>query len=155
MIIRAWCATVNNARPHEEGLESEVSHPSFMNMLWMLTWIGAVTQAVCRSNILFSDDCASCCSARDRTVVFWSWENPHFTQELEHNPPRVMTCAGLTSDHVIGPYFFNELMNTASNLALLETWLEPQLRDRGLMDDVAAAQWDTHTHILLSLCTAF
>jgi len=37
----------------------------------------------------------------------------------------------------------------------LETWLEPQLRDRGLMDDVAAAQWDTHTHILLSLCTAF
>jgi hypothetical protein len=78
--------------------------------------------------------------------VFWSQENPYFTQELEHNPPHVMTCAGVTSDCVIGPCFFNELMNTASNLAVLETWLELQLRDTGLMDDVAAAQWDTHTY---------
>jgi len=66
-------------------------------------------------------------SALDRNVVFWSRENPCCTQELEHNPPHVMTCAGVTSDHVMGPYFFNELVNTASNLAVLETWLEPQL----------------------------
>jgi hypothetical protein len=70
----------------------------------------------------------TCCSGHG--------ENLHFTQELEHNPPHVMTCVGVTSDHVIGPYFFNELMNTLSNLAVLETWLEPQLRDRGLMDDM-------------------
>jgi hypothetical protein len=155
MIIKAWCAMVNIARPHEEGLEMEVCRLSFMNILWMLTWIGAVTQAVSRSNILFIDDCANCCSARDRNVVFWSQENPHFTQELEHNPPRAMTCAGVTSDHVIGPYFFNELMNTASNLAMLEMWLEPQLRHRGLKDDMWLQRNGTHTHILLSLCTAF
>jgi hypothetical protein len=31
---------------------------------------------------------------RDRNAVFWSKENPIFTQELEHNPPHVMiwTC---------------------------------------------------------------
>ena len=138
----------NNARPHEEGLEREVYRQSFMTILWMLTWIGAVTQAISRSNILFSDDCANCCSARDRNVVFWSQENPHFTQELQHNPPYVMTCVGVTSDHVIGPYFFNELMNTASNLAMSEMWLEPQLRDRGPMDDTLLQHNGTHTHIL-------
>jgi len=114
----------------------EVYRLSFVNILWMLTWIGAVTQAVSRSNILFSDDCANCCIARDRNVVFWSQENPHFTQELEHNPPHVMACTGVPSDHVIGPYLFNELVNTASNLAMWEMWLKPQLRDRGLMDDM-------------------
>jgi len=35
MIMRPWCAMVSNARPHEEGLESEVYRPSFMNILWM------------------------------------------------------------------------------------------------------------------------
>jgi len=115
MVIRVWCATVTNARPHEEGLESEVCRPSFVNILWMLTWIGAVTQAVSCRNIFFSDDCVNCCNACDRNVVFWSQENPYFTQELEHNPLHVMTCTGVTSDYVIGPYFFNELMSTASN----------------------------------------
>ena len=120
--------------------------PKFHDLLWMLTWTGTVTQAVSHSNILFSDDCANCCSAWDRNVVFWSQGNPHITQELQHNPPHVMTCVDVTSDRVIGPYFFNELMNTASNMAMSETWLKPQLRDRSLMDDVAATQWDTHTH---------
>jgi hypothetical protein len=73
----------------------------------MPTWIGTVTQTVSRSKVLFSDDCAIFCSACDRNVVFWSKENPYFTQELELNPPRVMTWVGVTSDHVIGPYFFN------------------------------------------------
>jgi hypothetical protein len=33
-------------------------------------------------------------TGRDRNVVFWSKENPNFTQEMEHNPPHVMirTC---------------------------------------------------------------
>ena len=44
-------------------------------------------------------------------------------------------------------------MYTTANLAVLETWLKPQLRDRGLMDD--GLQRDGHTLILLSLCTAF
>jgi hypothetical protein len=38
---------------------------------------------------VFSDECAFYCSAHDRNV-FWSKENPNFTQKLEHNPPHVM-----------------------------------------------------------------
>ena len=45
------------------------------------------SDAVSRSKVLFNDECAIFRSARDRNVVFWSKENPNFTQELEHNPP--------------------------------------------------------------------
>jgi len=51
----------------------------------------------------FSDECAIYRSARDRNVVFWSKDNPNFTQELEHNPHHVMIWAGMTSDYAIGP----------------------------------------------------
>jgi len=36
------------------------------------------SNAVSRSKVLFSDECA-----RNRNVVFWSKENPNFTQELD------------------------------------------------------------------------
>ena len=36
------------------------------------------SNAVSRSKVLFSDECAS-----NRNVVFWSKENPNFTQELD------------------------------------------------------------------------
>ena len=63
-------------------------------------------------------------------------ENPNFTQELERNPPHVMIWVGMTSDYLIGPYFFDGPLNAASYSAMLETWLVPQLRERGLLDDV-------------------
>ena len=47
-----------------------------------------------------------------------------------------MIWAGMTSDYLIGPYFFDGPVNAASYSAMLETWLIPQLRDRGLLDDV-------------------
>jgi len=47
-----------------------------------------------------------------------------------------MIWAGMTSDYLIGPYFFEGPVNAASYSAMLETWLIPQLRDRGLLDDV-------------------
>ena len=56
------------------------------------------SNALSRLKVLFSDECAIYRSARNRNVVFWSKENPNFTQELEHNPPHVMIWAGMTSD---------------------------------------------------------
>jgi hypothetical protein len=95
------------------------------DVVWLiLTWSGTVTQAISHWKVLFNDDCANC----DRNVMFWSQENVHFTQEPEHNPLRVMSSAGVTAGHVTGPYFFNEPMSIASNLAVLEVWLKPQLR---------------------------
>ena len=72
-------------------------------------------------------------------------------QELEHNPPRVMIWVGMTSDYLIGPYFFDGPMNAASYSALLETWLIPQLRDRGLLHDVCLHHDGAPTHFALSV----
>jgi len=47
-----------------------------------------------------------------------------------------MIWAGMTSDYLIGPYFFDGPMNAACYSALLETWFISQLRDRGLLHDV-------------------
>jgi len=88
--------------------------------------------------------------------VFWSKENPNFTQELEHNPPHVIIWAGMTSDYLIGPYFFSGLVNAASYLAMLEMWLIRQLRDRGLLHymwlqhDVAPALFALSVHDILN-----
>lgn len=109
------------------------------------------SNAVSRSKVLFSDECAIYRSARDRNVVFWSKENPNFTQELEHNPPHVMIWAGMTSDYLIGPYFFDGPVNAASYSAMLETWLIPQLRDRGLLDDVWLQHDGAPAHFALSV----
>jgi len=112
------------------------------------------SNAVSRSKVLFSDECAIFRSARNRKVVFCSKENPNSTQELEHNPPHVMIWVGMTSDYLIGPYFFDGPVNAASYSAMLETWLIPQLRDRGLLDDMWL-QHDVHSHTLLFLCVMF
>ena len=109
------------------------------------------SNAVSRSKVLFSNECAIYRSARDRIVVFWSKENPNFTQELEHNPPHVMIWAGMTSDYLIGPYFFDEPVNAAPYSAMLETWLIPQLRDIGLLDDVWLQHDGAPTHFALSV----
>ena len=70
-------------------------------------------------------------------------------QEFGHNPQHVMIWAGMVSDYLIGPYFFDGPVNGASYSAMLETWLIPQLRDRGLLDDV----WLQHAgaHFALSV----
>jgi len=108
--------------------------------------------AVFCSKVLFSDECAIYRSARDRIMVFWSKENPNFTQELEHNSLHVMIWAGMTSDYLIGPYFFDGPVNGATYSAMLEMWLIPQLRDRGLLDDVWLQHDGAPTHFALSVC---
>ena len=72
-------------------------------------------------------------------------------QELEHNSPHVMIWVGMTSDYLIGPYFFNGPVNAASYSAMLETWLIPQLRDRGLLDDVWLRHDGAPAHFALSV----
>jgi len=58
----------------------------------------------------------------------------------------------MTSDYLIGPYFFDGPVNAASYSAMLETWLIPQLRDRGLLDDVWLQHDGAPAHFALSVC---
>ena len=63
-----------------------------------------------------------------------------------------MIWAGMTSDYLTGPYFFDGLVNAASYSAMLETWIIPQLRDRGLLDDVWLQHDGAGTRTLRSFC---
>ena len=109
------------------------------------------SNVVPRSKVLFSDECAIYRSARDINVVFWSQENPNFTQKLEHNPLHVMIWADMTSDYLTGPCFVYGTVNAASYLAVLETWVIPQLTDRGLLDDVWLQHDGAPAHFALSV----
>jgi hypothetical protein len=44
--------------------------------------------------------------------------------------------AGMTATSLIGPYFFDGSIDAVSYAGMLEAWLIPQHRDRGLMQDV-------------------
>jgi len=117
-----------------------MNEPSDGDMDWgyesCQAMLDTFSNAVSYSKVLFSEECAMYRIARNRQVVFWSKENPNFTQELEHNPPYVMIWVGMTSEGLIGPYSFDGPENAASYSAMLETWLIPQLRDTGLQHDV-------------------
>ena len=98
-----------------------------------------------RSNVLFCDECAIYQSSRDRNVV-WTKENPHFTMTLEHNPPNAMLWAGLTSNAFLGPYFFTGSVNAETFSDMLEKWVVPQLRDKGLLENVWLQHNDAPAH---------
>jgi len=82
MIIRDTSAMAKNARPHEESFESEAILPNFHE--WTVTcWHGSTLWlTLFHSKALFSEEFAIYHSASNRCVVFWSKENPHFSQEL-------------------------------------------------------------------------
>jgi hypothetical protein len=86
--------------------------------------------AICGSMILFSDQYVIYCSGHNRNVVFRSKKTPHFKQELEHNPPRVAVWAGMRSDGLNGPYFFEEAVKATPYSTMSETGL----RHMGHMD---------------------
>jgi hypothetical protein len=147
---RAWCATISNEDHMKKDLNLKPYHPNFTNDL---------------SNIDLNRRCDACralldtflstvsvpYSIQDIIVVFWANEDPNFMVGLEHNLTHVMFWAGMTGTHLIGPYFFNRLVYATSYTEMLDAWLIPQLRDRGLMEDVCLQ----HLHILLSLCLTF
>lgn len=60
----------------------------------------------------------------------------------------------MMSDYLIGPYCFDGPVNIAAYSAMVQMWLKPQLRYRGLMDDVWLQQDGAHKHCAL-LCMMF
>jgi hypothetical protein len=60
-----------------------------------------------------------------------------------------MIWAGMTSDYLIGPYFFDGPVNMASYSAMFETWLEPQLGHMGLIADMWLQHNGAHVHFTL------
>lgn len=104
-----------------------------------------------RKNVMFSDECAIYRSSRNRNVYFWSKENPHFYEEVENNPPHVMLWAGMTSEYLIGPYFFEGSVNQDSYLHMINEWLIPELTRREIFDTVILQQDGAPPHFAMSV----
>jgi hypothetical protein len=107
--------------------------------------------AVSCSRVLFFDECAIYHSSHMRNVVFWSKENPHYVQELERNPPHVMIWVAVSSQYLFGPYFFEGYVNGDSYLDMLQTWLIPQLQEKGIMDCVWLQQDGAPAHFAIQV----
>uniref|UniRef100_H3A326 Tc1-like transposase DDE domain-containing protein n=1 Tax=Latimeria chalumnae TaxID=7897 RepID=H3A326_LATCH len=104
-----------------------------------------------RGKVFFSDECAIYRSDRKRNVFFWSKENPHYMEEIEHKPPHVMMWAALNARHVISPYFFNGSVNHKSYLEMLQNWFVPELDALGIKQDVWLQQDGAPPHYALSV----
>jgi hypothetical protein len=80
------------------------------------------------SKVLFTDGCELIAVPVTEMFCFWLWR----IQISFH----VMLWASMTATHLIGPYFFDGTVNAASYAEMLQVWLIPQLRNRGLMENV-------------------
>lgn len=102
---------------------------------------------------MFSDECAIYRSSRNRNIFFWAKENPHFYEEIQGNPPHVMIWAGMTEEHLLGPYFFDGSVDQHSYLRMINTWLLPELTARGLADIITLQQDGAPPHFAVAVRT--
>lgn len=99
--------------------------------------------------IIFSDECAIYKSSKSRNIYFWAKENPFYKEEVENNPPHVMIWAALTSEHLIGPYFFDGNVNQESYANMIRNWFIPKLIELGIKDCVWLQQDGAPAHFAL------
>lgn len=66
-------------------------------------------------------------------MVFWSKENPHYTDQVQQYPPSLMIwAAAIGEKNLIGPYFIEGRVTSKSYLDLLRNKFYPEVLRRGL-----------------------
>ncbi|KAJ8943495.1 hypothetical protein NQ318_016275 [Aromia moschata] len=59
---------------------------------------------------------------------YWAEENPHWMRELHtQRPQKTIVWAGIIQDRIVGPFFFDDTLNGARYLRLLQHELLPVL----------------------------
>ena len=62
--------------------------------------------------------------------VYWSDRNPHFTITSQLNQPGIIVWAGISSDGIVGPQFFDGTVTGERYLDKLKNFIIPALRQR-------------------------
>jgi len=62
--------------------------------------------------------------------VYWSDTNPHFTITSQLNQPGITVWAGISSDGIVGPQFFDGTVTGERYLDKLKNFIIPALRQR-------------------------
>jgi hypothetical protein len=60
-------------------------------------------------------------SSRRGEAYFWSKENPHFHNKLEHTPPHVTIRAAISGRYIFGQYFLECSVNQHTYLTTLKS----------------------------------
>jgi hypothetical protein len=69
-------------------------------------------------SVIFTDECAAYLRVRSWNDI-WAKKNPHVFEDVAQHPPHVTMWAGVTSDLIIGPYFFDVSVTGGSYLELV------------------------------------
>ena len=82
------------------------------------------------NKIVWSDEACFKLSGRvnRHNCVYWTAQNPHEVLQKQQKDPGVVVWGGISSDGLIGPFFFDGTVNGANYLEMLETYAVPQLR---------------------------
>lgn len=80
-------------------------------------------------NILWSDEAIFKLAGFENrhNTVYWSINNPHAVEVKQLNQPGLMVWAAISSQGVIGPYFFDNFVNEQTYLHMLTTFAIPQI----------------------------
>lgn len=65
--------------------------------------------------------------------IYWSAENPGKIIDKEVNLPGITVWCGMSSEGIIGPYFFDGTVTSATYLAMLRDWLWPLIQNRNFI----------------------
>ena len=93
----------------------------------------AVNQDVLLNNVWFSDEAHFHLDGvvNKQNVRFWAFENPHVLHEKVHHAPRITVWAAISSHGIIGPFFFEQTVNSERYLNMLRNNFVPQLLAKG------------------------
>lgn len=79
---------------------------------------------------------------------YWSDTNPHWFRETHTQyPQRLNVWAGIVGDHIVGPYFIDGNLTSATYLELLDTTIDPRItelleNDENLLENELVFQQD-------------
>ena len=84
------------------------------------------------NKIMWSDEASFKISGmiNRHNCVIYATENPHLTFEKQLNQPGITVWGALSADGLMGPYFFQDTVNSDRYYQMLNEYVFPQLRNR-------------------------
>jgi hypothetical protein len=69
-------------------------------------------------------------TVNQHNCTYWARENPHLKFEVPNTQERVMVWCGMSSDGLVGPYFFKDTVTGSSYKHMLVHYAWPQLKHK-------------------------
>lgn len=69
-------------------------------------------------------------SVNRHNCTYWARENPHFKFEMPNTQQGIMVWCGISSNGLVGPYFFNDIVTGPSYKEMLVNYAWPRLKNK-------------------------